>query len=199
MTTLRYTCPTYHFVRDLFNIDALFAKFSEENLFGIPIQQSEYVHDPQMCKGSLLVNTLRDQALGHNIWISLWVDNQQVAATTFDFEYNRNQNCVVGIIIFTFCSNYYNGSNLMNIIKLLTSLMIDYKCMFARDDDTHSYITLNPTPDSLLFYQKHGFSYDQYNNICSISISSEPHPENDMHKKYLKYKQKYLNLKNKQK
>jgi len=204
MTTLVYNCPADHYVRQIFNIDAMFAQFTQENVFGFPIVQHPYVHDPQMCRGSNLVNTLQNQAQGNSIWISLLENNQQVAATTLDFEYNEYENCVVGIRILTFCSGYSRGSRLMDIIKMLASMMIDSNCMFARDNDiySYSYITLNPTETSLPFYLRNDFTYDEYNNICSYGLLSEQQPEQeqeqeDYQKKYLKYKQKYLNLKNK--
>ena len=71
--------------------------------------------------------------------------------------------------------------------------MINSNRMIAYDNDNNSYIILNPTENSLGFYQNNGFIYDAYNNICSFAILV-----NQQHqKKYLKYKQKYLNLKNK--
>jgi hypothetical protein len=187
-------------VRQIFNIDAMFAQFTQENVFGFPIVQHPYVHDPQMCRGSNLVNTLRNQALGNSIWISLLENNNQVAATTIDFEYNENENCVVGIKIFTFCSGYGYGSRLMEIIKMLATIMIDTRYMFARDNEDNSYITLNPTETSLPFYLRNGFEYDEYNNICSIRILSEVQPEQEQEQEHYsddEYYQKYLNLKNK--
>jgi hypothetical protein len=200
MSFLVYNYPAHHYVMQedsyLFDIDEVFNAFAQG--IGLPIHRHLYIEAPGMCKGSNLAGTLRDQAVGNDIWISLWDNNQQqLAATTFDFEYNGNGNNVVGINIKTFCSTTDSprgsGTNLMIVIKSLAFFMINSGLMSAYDNDNNSYIILNPTNDSLKFYQNNGFIHHVDNNICSFAI-----PVNqEHHKKYLKYKQKYLNLKNK--
>ena len=202
MSFLVYNYPTYHYVMEkenyLFDIDEVFNAFAQG--IGLQILRHEYIEGPEMCKGSLnLTRTLRNQAEGNDIWISLWDNNQQqLAATTFDFAYNRNENRVVGINIKTFCSTTNappgSGTNLMFVIKSLATFMINNNRMIAYDNDDNSYIILNPTENSLGFYQNNGFNYDADNNICSFAIQVN---QQNYQKKYLKYKQKYLNLKNK--
>ena len=202
MSFLVYNYPTYHYVMEkenyLFDIDEVFNAFAQG--IGLPIHKHVYVHDPEMCKGSInLAESLYNQGVGNDIWISLWDNNQQqLAATTFDFEYNGNGNRVVGINIKTFCSTTNapreSGTNLMTVIKNLAFYMINSGFMNAYDNDNNSYIILNPTENSLRFYQNNGFIHHVNNNICSFAIQVN---QQNYQKKYLKYKQKYLNLKNK--
>ena len=201
MSFLVYNYPAHHYVMQedsyLFDIGAVINAFARK--IGLRIHRNEYIEGQGMCKGSDLARTLRDQAEGNDIWISLWDNNQQqLAATTFDFAYNGDASRVVGINIKTFCSTTDSprgsGTNLMNIIKNLASFMINNNLMFAYDKDNNSYIILNPTENSLRFYQNNGFIYHVNNNICSFAIQVN---QQNYQKKYLKYKQKYLNLKNK--
>ena len=162
-----------------------------------------------MCKGIVGLNQLLTHQSRSNIWLALYdQNNNQIAATTFNFLFSDNENCITGIKIYTFCTstNAPHGTGrkfLMEIILGLFFVLIDDGHMYSHDGN-YSYIVLNPTPESKPFYEKLGFIYDNTNGINTCYYRTENNlicpdinyeSDSDMMKKYLKYKKKYLKLK----
>jgi hypothetical protein len=54
-------------------------------------------------------------------------NNYTTSAARINFDYNYDENCIIGIKIYTLCSNGTGGTILMNKIKEILDTMINWK------------------------------------------------------------------------
>jgi hypothetical protein len=178
-------------------------------------------------QGDSYVNTnYRDQIknqMANNIFIGEvdFVTKKLLSGCTLNFVYDYFEKNIIGIFIYTFCSSIgtkQKGEALINKIKLLLNELISsgyiinsdgvgftgYDIIFDNNGiqknlkdilPNFSFIVLNPTPTSINFYKNNEFNfYDKQNNLLYY-VQKNDNISN--YKKYLKYKHKYLKLKNK--
>lgn len=170
-------------------------------------------------------NQIKSQ-IGNNIFIGEinLQTGQLLSGCTLNFIYDVFDKNIIGIFIYTFCSSIgtkQRGEALLDKIKLLLNALIEtgyivssggvgvmgYDIIFNNNGrqtnlknhlSNFSFIALNPTLTSLQFYRNNEFNfYDEHNNLLYYVEKNDNIIEDEYHKKYLKYKQKYLKLKNK--
>jgi len=80
--------------------------------------------------------------------------------------YDDSETKIIGIHVYTLCATRDDsyeettgvGSQMMKIIKEVGRRV------------NAEFIKLNPTPESKPFYDKHGFVYDQPNNVSQFNL-----------------------------
>jgi hypothetical protein len=112
-----------------------------------------------------LARTLYNQT-NTNILICFVFNGEIFGASTIDFVYDYSETKIIGIHVYTLCATRDDsyeettgvGSQMMKIIKEVGRRV------------NAEFIKLNPTPESKPFYDKHGFVYDQPNNVSQFNL-----------------------------